>query len=117
MSFLRLYLVPTAQQLVVDVDLNDLVLSDGKFVNPQLAPSVTLTQPPANATFTPFGSAEPVSLQLNQELQARVCWREIVDTQEYPAPIEVTDPSGGECVCLVTCQGTNITYVQVTAVS
>ncbi len=26
------------------------------------------------------------------------------------------DPSGGVCVCLITCQGTNISYVKVTSI-
>lgn len=118
MSILRLYMVPvTGNQLVLDVDSDDLVLSEGEFVYPQTALSITLAKTNSLApAFKPFASTNPVDLSLTQTLQARVCWREPVDTAEFPPPIAVADPSGGECLCAITCQGTKITYATVTPI-
>jgi hypothetical protein len=123
-SYIRLYLVPrNGVQQVIDVDSNDLVLSGGGFVPPQMAPTVTLVGATFDSKFTPF-TYTPVpegGLQLtnSQQEEVRICWREPVGTDDYPNQdlITAADPSGGECVCGITCQGTNIAYVQVHAVS
>lgn len=120
-SFIRLYLVPVngQPQQVIDVDTTDLVLSDGAFLPVQSAPSVTLVGAPVTSAFTPF-SPQPIppgtlNLSNAQQQEIRVCWREPVGTDQFPNEelITNTDPSGGTCVCGVTCQGTNLSFVQV----
>jgi hypothetical protein len=116
-SYIRLYLVPVnGVQQVIDVDSTDLVLSGGQnFLPVQTAPSVTIVGASFSSKFTPFGYAPMPTLDISQTWQQeiRVCWREPVDTDEYPNPnlIVATDPSGGQCVCLITCNGTNLSYV------
>jgi len=124
MSYIRLYLVPqNGVQQVIDVDAGDLVLSNQAFVSPQTAPSVTLVGASYDSTFTPF-SITPVppgglSLLNSQQQEVRVCWREPVGTDDYPNQdlIVEPDPTGGVCVCGISCSGTNLSYVQVQAVA
>jgi len=115
MSTIRLYLTPNkGNQMILDVDENDLVLSDRDYVRPQLAASVTLVKPNSpDWSFKPFQQTTPVDLTSVQTEQVRVCWREPVDEAINPPPIVVADPAEGECVCGITCQGTRIAYAQV----
>lgn len=120
-SFIRLYLVPVngQPQQVIDIDSTDLVLSDGAFLPVQSAPTVTLVGTTNTSAFTPFTSQPipPGTLDLSntQQQEIRVCWREPVGTDQFPNEDLITqpDPSGGISVCGVTCQGTNLSFVQV----
>lgn len=119
-SYIRLYLVPrNGVQEVIDVDSTDLVLSEGDFVPVQVAQSVTLVGATFTSKFTPFAYTPipPGGLDLTntQQEEVRVCYREPVGTDDFPNQelITATDPSGGQCVCGITCQGTNIAYAQV----
>ena len=117
-TYTRLYLVPVnGVQQVIDVDSTDLVLSNGEFLPVQTAPSITLIGATYTSQFTPFGYAPmPTSaLTQTQQDEIRVCWREPVGTDNFPNQnvIVNTDPSGGICVCGVTCSGTDLSYVVV----
>jgi hypothetical protein len=119
-SFIRLYLVPrNGAQQVIDVDATDLVLSRGDFVPPQTAQSVTLIGASFTSDFTPFAySPVPpggLSLTNTQQEEYRVSWREPVGTDSFPNQelIAAIDPSGGQCVCGITCRGNEVAYVQV----
>lgn len=121
-QYVRLYLSPSnGIQQVIDVDVDHLILSNGAFVNPQTAKSVTLSGAPFSASFTPFGYAPMPDQQLNMTYQdeVRICWREPVGTDDFPNEnvIVANDPSGGQCVCGVTCLGPNLSYVQVKSVT
>jgi hypothetical protein len=117
-QYTRLYLVPIANQpqQVIDVDSSELILTGSGYVLPAVATDVVLLQSPVAGTFTPFETdGTPMDITSAVQRTVRVCWREPVDSQLYPnEEVEVAvDPSGGECVCLVTCNGTQITYAQV----
>lgn len=121
-QYVRLYLSPSnGIQQVIDVDVDHLILSNGAFVNPQVAKSVTLSGAPFSATFTPFGSAQSTyqNLTMSYQDEIRICWREPVGTDLYPNEnvITATDPSNGQCVCGVTCSGTDLSYVVVKTVT
>lgn len=116
-QYVRLYLSPSngTPQQVIDVDVEHLILSNGEFVNPQTASSITLSGAPFSVSFTPFESA-PVSdqqLTMTYQDESRICWREPVGIDQYPNEnvIIATDPSNGQCVCGITCAGTELTYV------
>lgn len=121
-QFVRLYLTTQqGNQQVIDVDVDHLILSNGQFVSPQTAQSITLSGATYSATFTPFGYAPVPQQQLSMAYQEeiRICWREPVGTDDFPNEnvIFEIDPSGGECVCGVTCNGTNLSYVKVKSVT
>jgi hypothetical protein len=119
-TYTRLYLVPVSGvQQVIDVDSSDLVLSNGTFVPVQVAPSVTLIGATYDSSFTPF-SYTPVpegglNLSQAQQQELRVCWREPVGTDDYPneQTVVAADPSGGICVCGITCNGQDLAYAVV----
>jgi hypothetical protein len=117
MAFIRLYLVPfNDQQQVLDVPDTALILSDGQFLPVQTAPSVTLVGVPVTEVFTPFDPTQIPQTVTNQQTQElRICWREPEEVSQYPDTdvIVVTDPTGGMCICGVTCLGPNISYAQV----
>lgn len=120
MPFTRLYLVPVGGvQQVIDVDSTDLVLSNGAYVPVQTAPSVTLVGAAVDSKFTPMNRTPVPSggldLSQTQQQELRVCWREPVGTDDYPNEevVVATDPSGGTCVCGITCSGTDLSYVVV----
>jgi hypothetical protein len=121
-QYVRLYLSPSngIQQQVIDVDVDILILSNGRFVSPQTAQTVTISRAPYSASFTTFGST-PItgSLTLSSEDEVRICWREPVGTDDYPNENVITaaDPSDGQCVCGVTCSGTDLSYVVVQTVT
>lgn len=116
-SYVRLYLVPQGNtQPVIDVPLGNLVLSGGQFQHAQTAPTITLVEPSTSSQFQT--GTEPSSLAAlvtSQQQEVRICWREVVAQQTNPdtGVIEVPDPSGGNCVCGVTCLGPDLAYVQV----
>jgi hypothetical protein len=121
-QYVRLYLSPSnGIQQVIDVDVDHLILSDGVFVNPQTARSITLSGTPFSASFTPFGVAPVQDQQLNLTYQEeiRICWREPVGTDEYPNEnvIIANDPSDGICQCGITCNGPDLSYVSVKTVT
>lgn len=121
-QFVRLYLAPNkGTQQVIDVDTDHLILSNGKFVPPQTAQSITLSGAPATADFTPFGNNPDAIQNLNLAYldESKICWREPVGVAQYPNEKVITaaDPSNGACVCAVTCSGTNLAYVQVKSVA
>jgi hypothetical protein len=121
-QFVRLYLAcDQGTQQVIDVDVDHLILSNGKFVPPQTAQSITLSGATFSASFTPFAYAPDPEQQLNMTYQEefKVCWREPVGTDDFPNEnvISAVDPSGGQCVCGITCDGTNLSYVRVMTVT
>jgi hypothetical protein len=120
-QYVRLYLSPSnGIQQVIDVDVDILILSGGEFVSPQIAPTITISRTPYSASFTTFGST-PItgSLTLASQDEVRICWREPVGTDQYPNEnvVTSTDPSDGQCVCGITCSGTQLSYVVVQTVT
>lgn len=115
--YVRLYLVPFNNvQQIIDVPYTALVLSNGNYVPVQTAPSVTLVGTDITVPFTPFDTAQiQESITTKQTQDIRVCWREPSDVTQYPdgSVIEATDPSGGTCICTITCNGTDLSFVKV----
>jgi hypothetical protein len=114
-QYVRLYLSPSnGTQQVIDVDVDHLILSNGAFVSPQTAKTITISRTSYAASYTTFGAA-PVTeaLTVASQDEVSICWREPVGMDEFPNENVITavDPSGGECVCGTTCAGTNLSYV------
>jgi hypothetical protein len=119
-QYVRLYLSPSnGIQQVIDVDVDHLILSNGVFVSPQTAKSVTLSGASYSAEFTPFAPVPTQQLSLAYQDEIRICWREPVGTDEFPNEnvIVADDPSDGQCICGITCQGPNLSYVRVMTVT
>lgn len=119
MSYIRLYLVPltpSSAQQILDVDSTSLVLSGGKFQPVQTAPTVTTVPVAQSSTYVPFqNNAAAQSLVNNDSQEYKVFYREPVSTSSYPDTSLQTavDPSGGLCVCGITCNGTDVMFAQV----
>jgi hypothetical protein len=120
--FIRLFLIPDSsnpsiQQIqIIDVNEDVLILSNGEFVSPMVATSVTLVGVPFEVQFIPFNSTQAsIQLQNNSTKEVKICKRISVNSDDYPDPnvIEVNDPTGGICICGITCLGSQITYVKV----
>jgi len=116
--FTRLYLVPVANQpqQVIDVDSSFLILSQGQYQPVATAPTVTLLGAATASTFVPSTvEAQSLDLSTAPTQEVRICWREPVDTENYPneALETANDPSGGNCACGITCNGTDLSYVAV----
>lgn len=123
MAYVRLYLKPiVGDPVMVDVPDDELVLTEyGRaYVPVAKAQSVTLGLAASQGTWTPFEpDAGPSVMEFLPSQEAIVCTSEIVPVQQYPDTglTTVIDPTGGQCVCMVTCQGTNLSYVKVTPVT
>lgn len=116
-AYTRLYLVPTqGKQRIIDVPSTELVLSDGRFMSPSVAPTVTLTKAPTRSVYETFEQDQTqLGLITSQSVELKVCFREPSDLQEYQDGdvVEAFDPTDGQCVCGITCAGTKLSYAQV----
>ena len=116
--------LPNGTSAIMDVADGYLVLdADYDFVQPKVGTYITLLIGPNGASFTTFAA------QLEQELTGLVDALNLQVTQYYlckitdidatPTPttdpqiIAAPDPTGGVCVCGITCWGPNLKYVQV----
>lgn len=99
---------------VVTVADDTLVYNGHSFVQPRDAKYVELHLVDVAAKSLVFGSIAQASLDARYTNLARVL---SVDDQTgeatTPSLTSSTDPSEGICICLVTCKGTALTYVQV----
>lgn len=91
----RLHVAPLigTQQQIFDVPEGMLVLDvDGMYRDPMDAMYVVVR-----------------NAQTGEQDTYRICYREQLDEDPfYPSPIIATDPTGGECVCLITCPGVRV---------
>lgn len=90
----RLYLVPERNQpqRILDVPDGELVLDkDGQYRSPSTVQYVTLQNQGSTYQSSDF---------------IKVCWREhLNEAPVNPEPVVATDPTGGVCICLLTCSG------------
>lgn len=108
-------ILPSQIQQVLDIEEPGTLVYDGQaFVDPQVAQYVMLYTLPVAAVGLPFEGAIP-NLVTSAYVQAGVVSYDgtpVIDTD--PSLVTAVDPSGGTCVCFITCKGTWISYVKVT---
>jgi len=110
-------LMPDQSHAQIQVADTDLVLDgQGQFVEPRFAKYVALFHQPVDALSLPYDGLETRVMQAEVRVSAKV-----LDQAAYPAaetsPLIVTQPvpadTDGQCVCFVTCSGTELRFVQV----
>ncbi|MNX96909.1 hypothetical protein D3C86_1292510 [compost metagenome] len=116
----RLTLVTPTGATAVDIPDGYLVQdANGDYVPPERATAVLTYTATVDHPFTPFvDGGVPTILGVPQSFIYGVCRTEEVPVVEFPddtIPI-IPDPTGGQCICFVTCAGTNISYVKVIAI-
>lgn len=107
-------LMPGNVQIALDVADGFLVFDGREFVNPQYLSYIELYTLPVTAL-----SAEHRNITLALETSVRI--RALVISKNStsvpvtdPAVIAEPDPTGGECICGLTCKGTDLRFVTVT---
>lgn len=116
----RLTLVTPVGATAVDIPGGYLVQdADGDYVPPDAATSVLTYSATLAHPYTPFvDGGVPIVIDVPQSFIYGVCRTEEIPAVEFPddtIPI-IPDPTGGNCICFVTCEGTNISYVKVIAI-
>lgn len=108
------------QKVYLGLPYNSLVFDGQQFVRPQDAKFVALVNPTVVGPVTVPGPW-PETNTLNQ---AELTWSNLILAQvlNVTSPpvsgtdvIGITDPNNGACVCAVSCSGTDLQYVQVSA--
>lgn len=106
-------LLPDGSQAELAIADATLVYDGQQFLNPENAYYVALYSVPVEAVSTEYrGFTE--DLTAYQSWKCSVVNRDpqtVVDTD--PRAIVQPDPALGECICGITCQGTEIRYAQV----
>lgn len=111
-------LLPSGKQAQLQIADTDLIYDGQQFVAPQLAHYVELYTVPVTALSLPFNAQG-----LTNVLTTTVRWVVLVLGSE-PLANAVTDPSAviapnpnpsGDCVCFVTCAGTELRFIRVIA--
>ncbi|QDH83407.1 hypothetical protein [Achromobacter phage Motura] len=114
----RLTLIDPARTLFfVDVPDGEFIMNcNGDFVDPTKVVSVRTVSVNREHLFTPFvRDALPKLLQTAEYWCYGVVGHEPVAAVEYPNPtlIYAPDPTGGQCICGVTCLGDNLSFVRI----
>ncbi len=106
-------------QVILKVDDGYLVFDGQEFVYPQDAKYVMLVTQPTNVVYntpTPVEYdqfVQYVQLTMRNKWVAKVIsWSATTPTGD-PDVVEASDPLDGECLCGITCLGTNLSYVRV----
>jgi hypothetical protein len=107
-------LLPNGSQVHLDIADNTLVYNGAMFDEPQDAPYVKLFQVPVNAISLPF-EGQSQQLITDASVYAKVLSYDLTSRPSTDPSVDAQpDPSGGTCLCFLTCQGTWLSYVQVT---
>src|SRR5882672_828619 len=108
-------MLPNGNQSALTVADNTLVFDGAEFVQPIKAKYVMLYIVPVNAVSLPFNEVSSIAIQVSSYTKAAVIAFNPVSIPITDSSIEAfPDPSMGQCIVAITCQGTKITYVQVT---
>lgn len=109
--------LPDGELTGVEVADDVLVYNGSEFVNIKDAKYVVLYHVPVSAYTQPFRDLATSLIVANYYVRALVTSKvESPVTTTDPLLVSVADPSGGECICFVTCNGTNLSYVKITNV-
>lgn len=104
-------ILPDGQGLLSVAD--DVLVFDGfTYVPPSVALYVELFRTPVEALSLPWREVTTI-LETAVRIRARVVDRNPVPADTDPDVIVVPDPTGGECVCGITCAGTQLQFVKV----
>lgn len=102
----------------VDIPDGELVLTpDGEFVSPDEARFIlTITKFVTEGEFYPLiENTELVNMLIGSRFSYKVLGVSETPVVENPDPsiVTVLDPTGGECICGITCLGPKLSYVKV----
>lgn len=108
-------LLPGGTQVELTIAPDTLVYNGDVFVNPSYLTYIELYTIPVDALTLPFREQQEMALQTSVRIKALVISRNstVVPTTD-PAVVAVPDPSLGQCICGLTCTGTDLRFVTVT---
>lgn len=108
-------LLPNGKTVGLIVADDTLVYDGSQFKSPNTLKYAMLYAVPVEAMALPFKTVPSRPLSVQQHTRAEVIGIDpIPATPTDPSLISEPDPSNGVCICFVTCQGTHLSYVQVT---
>lgn len=105
---------PEGGELVVAIEDDALVFDGYKYVRPEHASYATVYEGPILSPTREF-YISPMNVYTSFERRLRVLNVEPAGVGPFD-PLDVVtavDPSDGECICLLTCRGTQLSYVVV----
>lgn len=107
-------ILPDKTEVALDIADGTLVYDGQAFVEPANATYVGLYSVPVDAVSAEHRNVSGGAITTYQSYRCLVLsWDSETDLTTDPRVIVQIDPTGGECVCGITCTGTEIRYAQV----
>lgn len=107
------------EEFFIDVPDDTLIMDgDYNFLTPDRIQTVAIAAPGIQFNFKPHlppSRAAFIAMNINVLYVYRVINTEPQSSVEYPNPnvIEAIDPTNGQCLCGITCLGTELAFVKV----
>lgn len=105
--------LPAGGAAVFGVADGTLVFDGSEFVKPQSLTYAELYGVPVNAQSMPYKELPAQVLSAAVKIRARVLNVDPTEAPTDPTLVTVADPLGGECICGLTCNGTELRFVVV----
>lgn len=108
-------LMPDGRVVDLQVADTDLIYNGQGFVAPKDAEYVELYSVPTQALTVPFNAQHLITqLSTQTHIVARVLGYDLIASAvTSPEIVAAVGPSDGQCVCFVTCSGTELRFIKV----
>lgn len=105
--------LPTGDTAILGTGDGMLVFDGSEFVSPQSLKYVELYGVPVSAYSTPYKEVPAQVLSTATRIRALVLGTDPTAAPLDPSIVSAMDPSGGQCICGLTCNGTELRFVAV----
>lgn len=107
-------LLPSGSTASLDVGENTLVFDGSKYAEPLHLKYVELYALPVSAQSMPYKEVPAQTLSTAVRIRALVTALDLTEEPDTdPSLMAAPDPSGGQCICGLTCNGTELRFVVV----